>query len=350
MFIRLAIRHNRRYQRMQTYVRNFYIAVFLLAITLTSGVIGYMFLEDYTLNQAFYMTIITLSTVGFSEVRELSDMGRIFTSFLILFNLGIFAYAISNISAFFIEGDWKRLIKDYRVLTKVDKLENHVIVCGYGRHGRQVLEELKAQNIQHVLIERNGKKLNELRDTEDLLFVEGDATNDDLLIEAGIDKAKALIVTITDETENLYVVLSARQMSAKLLIISRAINEKVESKLRSAGASHVVMPEKIGGFYMAQLVDQPETVEFFNILSNMGRAHVMFREYNCNQLKKGFLNHSIRSLDLRDRTGANIIGIRFAGGEYKVNPGPDTQLTTNMILVVLGDQHQLKKFENIALL
>ncbi|MEO1436228.1 MAG: potassium channel protein [Bacteroidota bacterium] len=334
---------------MRNYVRNFYIAVFLLLVTLTIGIIGYIFLEDYSLNQAFYMTIITLSTVGFSEVRELSDQGRIFTSFLILFNLGIFAYAISNISSFFIEGDWQRLIKDYRVLTKVDKLQNHVIVCGFGRHGRQVLDELTSQQIPFVLIEKDGEKLDVLRDKGDILFVEGDATNDDLLAEAGVDQAKALIVTLSDETENLYVVLSARQMSPDLTIISRAINPKAEKKLRSAGASHVVMPEKIGGFYMAQLVDQPETVEFFNILSNMGRAHVMFREYQCEQLNADFLGHTIRHLDLRDRTGANIIGIRYHNGDYDVNPGPDTMLDSDMILVVLGDQEQLATFEEIAL-
>ncbi|MEM6726631.1 MAG: NAD-binding protein, partial [Bacteroidota bacterium] len=186
---------------MRNYVRNFYIAVFLLLVTLTIGIIGYIFLEDYSLNQAFYMTIITLSTVGFSEVRELSDQGRIFTSFLILFNLGIFAYAISNISSFFIEGDWQRLIKDYRILTKVEKLRNHVIVCGYGRHGQQVLDELSSQEIPYVLIEKDDEKLDELRDGGEILFVEGDATNDDLLTEAGINQAKALIVTLSDETE-----------------------------------------------------------------------------------------------------------------------------------------------------
>ncbi|MEM6726379.1 MAG: TrkA C-terminal domain-containing protein, partial [Bacteroidota bacterium] len=109
------------------------------------------------------------------------------------------------------------------------------------------------------------------------------------------------------------------------------------------------MPERIGGFYMAQLVDQPETVEFFNILSNMGRAHVMFREYQCQQLNANFLGHTIRQLDLRTRTGANIIGIRYHQGNYEVNPGPDTLLKSDMILVVLGDQEQLTKFESIAL-
>lgn len=289
------------------------------------------------------MTVITLSSVGFGELHAFSDTGRWIISLLIIVNMGVLAYSVTTISSFLLEGELRKYLKDYRVFQKIQKLKNHVIVCGYGRHGKEITREFASTDVSFVVIERNEERLKELRDSN-VFYIEGDATNDDRLLEAGIERAKAIILTFEDDTDNLYTVLSARQLNAKLKIISRSNNPTSEAKLMRVGADQVVIPERLGGFYMASLVNKPNLVEFFTLISNMGDVPVLFEEIKCSDLKSKFIGKTIRELDFRSQTGINIIGLRFRDGHYEVNPKPNSVIEYGLKLVILGDKKQLDRF------
>ncbi len=341
--------HNPRFERTSHYLRNFRIALFLLLVIISIGIVGFMVIADYSLMDAFYMTIITFSTVGYSETQPLGTNGRIFTAFLILFNLGVFAYAVTNITSFIIEGNFNMLLKDYRVFKKIEKLKNHTIVCGYGRHGQEVVYELLKQEHPFVVIERDEEKVEEMRNHGKIPYIEGDATHDEILEEAGILKASSLIATLGDDADNVFVVLSARQINANIRIISRALNEKVEAKLHRAGADYVIQPERIGGFYMATMVQKPEIVEFMTLFSNMGSAQILFEEFDAVNLKPFYQSKTILEMNIRGETGANVIGIFEPKGHYIINPGPDTFIRQEAKIVVLGNQKQLNSFKHLML-
>jgi voltage-gated potassium channel len=338
-----------RFERTHQYLRRIQIALYLLFGIITVGILGFMFIAGYSLLDAFYMTVITLSTVGYGETRALEPSGRLFTAFLIIFNLGIFAYAISNITSFIVEGDFKLLLKDYRVYEQIKKLENHVIICGLGRHGHEVMTELKMQGLPFVVIEKEEEKIEELRKEGDFLYVEGDGTHDEILEEAGIYKASALISTLGEDADNVFIVLSARQLNPKLRIISRAFNKKSEAKLYRAGADYVVLPERVGGFYMATMVQKPDVIEFMSLVSKMGSGQVMFEEFETSQLREEYQGKTIREMGIRGETGSNIIALHSREGNYIINPGPDTFVRVDMRLVVLGNRVQMENFRRVML-
>lgn len=334
----------RQFRRINKYIRNILLAMAMLLITTITGVIGFMVIDDYTFWEAFYMTIITLSTVGYGEVNPLSPAGRIFTSFLIIFNLGVFAYAITILSNFVVEGELRTFLKDYRMYKTIQNMRNHTIVCGFGRHGRQVCQELQSSNLPFVVIEVDEDKVEDLKD-EGYKYLQGDASSDEVLMEASISAAKAVVVTYNEDALNVYTVLTARQLNPDLRIVTRATDRQAEKKLLRAGASHVVMTEVIGGFYMATLIHQPNVVEFFSIISNMGDVPIHFKEVHYKQLKKEYRDKSIRELSLRAHTGVNIIGAKQPNGQYAVNPKPDLIIASGMSLVILGDENQIKTFQ-----
>ena len=338
-----------RFERISHYLRNFRIAVFMLLSIIAVGILGFKFIAGYSLMDAFYMTIITLSTVGYSEVQGLDANGRLFTAFLIIFNLGIFAYAISNITSFVVEGNFQLLVKDYRVFQKINKLKNHVIVCGLGRHGNEVIMELEKQKISFVIIEKDEDKLDELRKADDYLYIEGDATDDDILEEAGIRKASSLIATLGEDADNVFIVLSARQLNPKMRIISRAFNKNAEAKLYRAGADYVVQPEHVGGFYMATMVQKPDVIEFISLISKMGASQVMFEEFETKDLKEEYHGKTIKEMNIRGLTGANVIGIHDIRGDYIINPNPDTFIRMKNKIVVLGNPKQMNLFKEVMM-
>jgi voltage-gated potassium channel len=337
-----------QFQRINKYIRKLLLGVFLLLGTTITGIIGFIIIDKYTFWEAFYMTVITLSTVGYGEVNTLSQGGRIFTSFLILFNLGVFAYAVTIISNFIVEGDLRAFLKEYKMYKKVNKMENHTIVCGFGQHGRQVCQELEQSQLPFVVIEINNEMLQEIPN-DNYRWLHGDATSDEILLEARIDRAKAVVVTYSEDALNVYTVLTARQLNPNLRIITRASDRTAEKKLLRAGANHVVLTEIIGGFYMATLIHQPNVVEFFSIISNMGDVSIHFKEVFYNQLKEEYRDKTIRELHLRNATGINIIGARLSNGEYVVNPKPDLRIQKGMSLVILGDINQIQVFKEIIL-
>jgi voltage-gated potassium channel len=313
-----------------------------------AGIVGYMWLENYSLLDAVFMTVITVATVGYREVKELDDAGKIFTSALIVFSIGTFAYAISVITRYVLEGEFQLYFKHYRVNKEIQKLQNHVIICGYGRNGRQACDQLRSQNEPFVAIEMRHENIEQMRDDGTILFVEGDATHDEILIEAGIERAKALISALPNDAANVFVVLTARGLNPGMKIISRASDESSEMKLKRAGADNVIMPDKIGGTHMASLVVKPDVLEFLDYITE--RVNIKLEEILFSNLPDSMKNKSIRDLEVRNKTGANIIGIKTLSGDYMINPTPDTIMEPGAKLFVLGTAEQVQKFKEIILI
>ncbi len=327
------------------YFRKLYIALGLLFSVLIFGILGFYFLEDYNLLDSFFMTVITVATVGYREVKELDDAGKIFTSILIIVSITTFAYAISVITRYVIEGEFQLYFKHYKVNKEIQKLNNHVIVCGYGRNGKQACEQLRSGNEMFVAIESNPEIIENMRNEGNLLFIEGDATMDEILSEAGLERAKALITALPNDASNVFVVLTARDKNPSLKIISRASDDASEHKLKRAGANNVIMPDKIGGTHMAALITKPDVLEFIDHIT--GRINIRLEEIKFSSLPESMRNKSIRELEVRNKTGANIIGFKTADGEYVINPPPDTVMLPDAKLFVLGTQEQVMRFKEI---
>ena len=305
-----------------------------------------MAVEGYTVVQAFYMTIITVSTVGFGEIKQFSDEGRLFASFLIITSFGTFAYALGSITQHFVSGDYKKYLKNYKVDQAVSKLTNHVVVCGYGRNGKQAAATLSAFNEKFVVVESKPDMINEMK-LNRILFVEGDATIEENLKLAQIEHAKALISTLPNDADNVFVVLTAREINKKINIISRASLDSSESKLRIAGANNIVMPDKIGGAHMAEMVVTPDVIAFLDHVSIQGPGKVNISELEFKDLPENFQHKTIRELNDGYHTGALIVGFRTSDGAYMVNPDQDLKLVPNSKLFVLGTSEQINELNQL---
>ncbi len=331
-------------------IRMLFIAMFALLLTLVVGTVGYLYLnEAYTIVDAVYMTVITISTVGFKEVYPLSDAGKIFTIFLILMSFGIFGYLASAVTRFILSGVLRKNLKDYRIVKKIEKLSNHVIVCGFGRNGRQASLGLLEHHENVVVVDSKETTIEKIRDFPQLLFVQGDATLEEVLNQANISSAKALITAIPNDAENVYVVLTAREMNPKLKIISRSSNSQSDDKLKRAGANNVIMPDRLGGQHMAKLVAQPDIVEFLDNILLQSTRGVKLEELSCRGISGCFVGKSIKELNVRNKSGANIIGLKDEKGRYIYNPSPDVVLESNFHLFVLGNKEQMNNLKELLL-
>ena len=327
---------------------NIRIAVWVFLGTLGIGFIGFMFLEKLNWIDALYMTVITFSTVGFGTVHSLSEGGKIFASFIILLNIASFAYGLSVFSYYFIEGKLFQKMKTDLISRKIEKLSNHIIVCGMGRYGEEVVRHFIDHKMDFVIVEIQEARIRELEDQfGSLLYIQEDATHDDVLIQAGIKNASALITALPDDSDNVFIVLSARQLNPHLKIISRAYEAKSIRKIKLAGADHVIMPEHIGGFYMATLVSKPDAVEFFTFITNESNSDIGFEEIGYDELPESVRDKTIRESGIRNLTGANIIGFKDEKGRYIANPDPENRLTPNSSFIVLGNQKQLTSLRDM---
>jgi voltage-gated potassium channel len=323
-----------------------YKTLFLFFTILAIGVTGYMILSGDTFVNALYMTVITITTVGFGEVHPLSPEEKIFTIFLILTSIFIFGYIVSSFTEYIISGQLFKQLKLKKVQKTIEKLEGHTIVCGFGRNGKQAIVKLKNYQKEYVVIEQN-KNLVEKLDAEEILNVEGDATTDEILIKAGIKRAKNLITALSSDADNLFVVLSARQLNKDCTIISRASKESSYSKLKIAGADNVIMPDKLGGNHMASLVVTPDVIEFVDRLTIEGETTANLEEIAVNELPKMYLNKTILDLDLRKKTGCTVIGFRTPDKDYVINPDASIKLVADTHLIVLGRPEQITKLREL---
>lgn len=324
-----------------------YLPFLLIILTIILGTIGFALIEEYDFFEALYMTIITVATVGFQEVRPLSDAGRLFTIFLIITSFGTFAFAVTSITKYIVDGEFNIYLRNYRVNSEVQKLEGHVIICGYGRNGKQAAHVLKKHNQRFVVIEKNQDLVNSINHRYKDLIIMGDGTHDEILERAGILKAKSLITTLPVDADNLFIVLSARALNKNLTIISRASDDNSDKKLKTAGANNVIMPDRIGGAHMASLVLKPDVIEFIDYVTGQGGEDINLEEITFENLPEQLRNKSIKELEIRNKSGANIVGFKTAQGEFIINPTPETVMIPNAKLFVLGTGDQINNLKKM---
>lgn len=320
----------------------YYFLLLLILIT-SGGTVGYMVIEEWEFIDAFYMTIITISTVGFQEVQDLSVYGRLFTAFLIMSSFGTFAYAVTSITQYLVGGEYRRYFKEYRTMQESRKMKDHVIICGYGRVGKQVANDLAASGVDIVIIEMDEEIITESNMTEDHLFLKGNSTQDDVLEMAGIQHARGIITCLPNDADNIYVVLAAREANQKILIVSRASFTSAVSKLKIAGANNVIMPDSIGGSHMASLIANPDVMEFLDIIRVEGFEGANIETISYDDLPSDMKDKTIRDLEAREITGVTIIGFKTPEGKYVINPSMDTLVVQGSRLFVLGNAAQVKK-------
>ncbi len=321
------------------------LALTLMTAVLLFGILGYMLITGYSWIDALYMTVITVTTVGFSEVGPMDTQGKIFTVILIVASVFIFAFAISVITEYILGRNSLQLLKKKKTKNMINKLSKHVVVCGFGRNGMQAAARLKAYKRPFLVIEKDKEVI--ARYEKEVIFVEGDANDDDVLIAAGIERAQYLISAMPDDAANLFVVLSARQMNKKLFIISRASLVNSQKKLFLAGADKVIMPDKIGGDHMASLVVMPDLITFMDKLSVEGEHTTNLEEVAIEDFKDQLDCNSLRDLDLRKKTGCTIIGYIEPNGNYIINPEADLQLQPKSKVIVLGRPEQIRKLNEM---
>ncbi|HIP36930.1 MAG TPA: potassium channel protein [Crocinitomix sp.] len=324
------------------YFSKLYFAFGLIVTIILIGTIGFMFVEDWTFLDSLYMTIVTVSTVGFGEVHELSNAGKMFTAFLIVTSFGTFTYAVSAVTTYIIGGEYVKYYKELKNMKNLEKLSGHTIVCGYGRVGKQAAHDLRFYKKKYVIIERDANIALSENDENNEIFIKGEATDDHILIKAGLKKASALITALPKDADNLFVVLSARELNPKLKIISRASSYSTMRKLRIAGADNVIMPDTVGGAHMASLVVNPNVMEFLDLIQVSGKASVNLEEINFKQIPDDLKYCTIEDLKQKAMAGCNVIGIKKSDGEYIINPPNSTKITPGSKLFVLGNPEQIR--------
>lgn len=318
-----------------------YTAVFLLVVILLVGVFGYVMISGYSVIDALYMTVITMTTVGFGEVVPLDNQSKIFTIFLILASVIIVGYALSIITEYILSKDHIEELKHKKMQKKIDSFKNHIVVCGYGRNGKQTVRKLLAYNKSFVVIEKD-KEMEERLQIDNVPYVIGNANEDDILLQAGVDRASNFISALPSDADNLFVVLSARQINKNINIISRASHESSYDKLKFAGANNVILPDKIGGDHMASLVVVPGLMEFIDNLSIVGKSNINIEEVAVEKLNMTKQVKTIKDLDLRRKTGCTVIGYKDENGEYIVNPEAELELAPKSKIIVLGRPEQIE--------
>jgi voltage-gated potassium channel len=319
--------------------------IFLLSLSLLVvliGTLGYMLIEHWPFLESLYMTIITLSTVGFEEVHQLSPQGEIFTICLIFMGIGVVAYAIGSVAQFMVEGHIKKVLERRAMQKKIDKLKGHYIVCGYGRVGKGVCEELKREKRPLVVIERDPEVIAEI-EKQGLLYVQGEATEDEVLLKAGVKQAAGLLAVLGSDADNVYVVLTARELNPNIKIVARADREEAVSKLKRAGANKIIPLYTIAARKIAFTLTRPLVTDFIELAVYRG-VDLQLEEVPVGpqaQIK----DVSLRESGLRERFDIIVVAIKKARGEMIFNPPSEAIIQPGDILIILGRPAKLKELE-----
>ncbi|HUS01526.1 MAG TPA: potassium channel protein [Chitinophagaceae bacterium] len=322
-----------------------FMPLIIIGVIILTGVIGFMIIEDYSLLDSLYMTIITVTTVGYEEIHELSNAGKVFNILLIISSFATFAYALAKLTQYVVDGEINKFFKNRKIMSAIKELKDHVIVCGYGRNGKQAAKILGHHKVPFVVIESNDERIEQELSKKDILYIKGDATDDDVLLNAGIDKAKALITALPEDADNVYIVLSARSLSSSIQIISRSSNPGSGTKLRKAGADSVISPDKIGGTHMATLVSKPDVIEFIDYLSGEEGESIHLESVGYEILPPELKDRTLQEIMAWRKTGVNCIGIKDAEGKFIINPPEGTLINSRMKVIVLGTRQQIEEMK-----
>jgi voltage-gated potassium channel len=321
--------------------KNGLIGIFAIIVI---GTIGFEIIEhDWTILESFYMTVITISTTGFKEVKPLSDIGRLFTSFLIIAGVLTIGYTVSKAAQVLIE---KQLFRRKRMERKLEMLANHYIVCGCGRMGKQICEALKENKYSFVVVENNPVNVEYLIN-KGFYFVDGDATSDEALLKAGIERAKGLVSVVATDAENVFTTLSAKELNPNVFVVARAIDEGTESKLLKAGADRVVKPYELGGNRMLQLLIRPGVMDFIDGVARDKDIAINLEEII---VTKGSPLIGIKLMDSPIRKDLNIIivAVYREEGSFIYNPQSSTEILENDNLIAIGETEALNKLTQLC--
>jgi voltage-gated potassium channel len=323
--------------------RQLLVASLLVFFLIVLGTVGYMLLEGWSLVDSFYMTILSVSTTGFREVRPLSVAGQLFTVFLIIFGLLSIAYVAGRVAQFFLEYYFfRRRSMD----AKLKRLRQHHIVCGFGRMGRHICSVLSESKREFVVVERSEAGLDELRDLG-YLHIVGDATSDDVLLKAGVEQAQGLIAVVSSDPENVFTCLTAKSLNPEIKIVARALDEGTEGKLRKAGADRVIRPYELVGRRMAQLVLRPSIVEFIESIGQTSGQDISMEEIEV-QAGSGLAGLTLAESPLRRDLNIIVIAVRKAEGEFLYNPPSSTVIEAGDRLMAVGGMQALQGLTSLC--
>ncbi|MDQ6757541.1 MAG: potassium channel protein [Bacteroidota bacterium] len=323
-----------------------FLPLIIIGVIILAGVIGFMIIERFNFLDALYMTVVTVTTVGYQEVHRLSTAGRIFNMLLIISSFVTFAFALAKLTQYIVDGEINKYFKNRKIMSALKELKDHVIVCGYGRNGKQAAKILGHHKVKFVVIENNDERIEtELLPQTSMLYIKGDATNDEVLLSAGIGKARALITALPEDADNVYIVLSARSLNNNIQIISRSSNPGSAAKLRKAGADSVISPDKIGGTHMATLVSKPDVIEFIDYLSGEEGDSIHLESVGYETLPQELKDKPLLEIMAWRKTGVNCIGIKDADGKFIINPPEGTIINSQMKVIVLGTRPQIEEMK-----
>lgn len=327
-------------------VRHLKISIFVLMMLVSVGTSGFMIIESWRFLDALYMTVITLGTVGFKEIHDLSDHGKIFTMMLIVVGVSVLGYIVGSLAQIMFEGQIQRIMGRKRVEKMIDALKDHYIICGYGRIGSLICKEFKSNDLPFVIVEKSVETIEKL-DEDGYLHMRGDATLDETLLKAGIKRAKGLISVVTSDTENVYITLTARGLNPDLYILARSGEEGSDIKLKRAGANKVVSPYIIGGSRMAQSVLRPNVVDFIEIATGSEHMDLQMEEITIPD-HSAFAGETLVSSGFRKEIGVIIVGIKKSHGKMVFNPHSQAKIEGGDTLIVLGEPQSIAKLEDLV--
>lgn len=321
------------------------LAVMAVLVVIVLGTLGYIVIEGWPAFDAFYMTVTTVATVGFQEIHPLSTSGRAFTVVLIISGVGTLFYLLGNLARLLLEGELRAIFGRYRTEGRMKAVTNHYIVCGYGRMGKRICKEFRAKPLPFVVIDKNPDVIASLQ-REGLMAVEGDATQDDVLIRAGIERAKGVVSVVNTDTENLFIVLTARGLNKDLYIVARAGDEGSEHKLMRAGTNRVSSPYHIGGMQMAQAVIRPAVMDFLELATQSEHLDLQMEELTVEQGSR-FDGRTPYDCGFSEDPGLVLIAVKRMLGHLEFNPGSKVLLAKGDKLIVLGQPESLKRLESV---
>ena len=323
----------------RSFYRQLIVVTTLYILLLMLGSAGYALIEGWSWTDSLYMTVITISTVGFGEIRPLSPIGRVFTGAMIVMGISATAYTFSTVADFIVAGEFRNILWRRRMQNRIGKLTGHFIVCGYGRVGEHVVNELLENNDKLVVIELEAT-LGPALENLGVIPVEGNATDDASLVRAGIAQAAGICCCLPNDSDNVYVALTARSLNPNLTIISRANSHESERKLQIAGANHVINPYVTSGRRMARQLIHPNILEFMDVVMHRGEVDILIEDIGLSE-RSSLRDQTIAGTEIRRRIGANILAVRRPDGEIFMNPSVDFALRAGDTLITLGTPDQL---------
>jgi len=326
--------------------KRLYIVLGAICLVVMAGSSGYyiLFGGKPKIMDCLYMTVISLTSVGYGEVLDIAGntSAQIFTMILIVFGMGIILYGISTLTALLIEGELSGILRKKQMTKRIGKLNGHYIVCGGGETGRHVLLELVKNREEAVLIEQAQEQIDRCKIRDDLLYIKGDATDDENLMAAGIERAAGIIISLPSDKDTLYVTMTARMLNKSVRIISRMIDNRLELKLKKAGADSVVSPNFIGGLRMASEMLRPTVVDFLDGMLRSNQGHLRIHEIKIFE-PSGLVGRTIRDSEFMEKYNLLVMALKNGAGEIEFNPSPSSILADGHTLIVMGDMENIAK-------